>query len=212
MNALQKTDPEGERPLVRLRVRRLQRVRSDGGGEATATVFCPGRNRSMDLEACRRCPRIASMSENAIECTPPSSESAVREQLAAARLGGDANVGDAMGQFTLSVHAFLAARDLVRAFERTGGVVAVVVDDAGRLVGLVDAEDAARADEQVRTHELATRVRAVHESAPLFHAIDRMVHERARALPVVDEDGYVVALLTDLDALHWVACRMHRSE
>jgi CBS domain-containing protein len=166
----------------------------------------------MDLEVCRRCPRIATVSENAIECTPPSSGSDVREQLAAVRLGGDANVGDAMGHFTLSVHAFLTARDLMRAFEAGGGVVAVVVDDTGRLVGLVDAEDAARADEGVKTHELATRVRPVHESAPLFHAIDRMVHERARALPVVDEDGYVVALLTDLDALRWVACRMRRGE
>jgi CBS domain-containing protein len=34
-----------------------------------------------------------------------------------------------------------------------------------------------------------------------------MVHERSRALPVVDDEGQVVALLTDLDALRWVARR-----
>jgi CBS domain-containing protein len=44
----------------------------------------------------------------------------------------------------------------------------------------------------------------------LVHAIDRMVHERARALPVVDEEGRIVALLTDLDVLRWVARRRAR--
>jgi CBS domain-containing protein len=117
-----------------------------------------------------------------------------------------------MGYVALSVHAAVLAGALARSLEEGGAVVAVVVDENGRLVGLVEAEDVARALGRVRARELARRVNPIHESAPLSHAIDRMVHERARALPVIDDDGYVVALITDIDALRWVACRMPRDE
>lgn len=115
-----------------------------------------------------------------------------------------------MGCFAVSVHAELAAGAVARCLKEEGAAVAIVVDDLGRLVGLVDAADAARATETIRSSRLARRVLPVHESAPLAHAVDRMVHERARALPVVDDERSVVALLTDLDALHWVArnCRL----
>jgi CBS domain-containing protein len=58
--------------------------------------------------------------------------------------------------------------------------------------------------------DLVRRVAPIHEGAPLAEAVERMVHERARALPVVDDRGRVVGLLTDLDALHWVARRTDR--
>jgi CBS-domain-containing membrane protein len=196
-----------EMPLVRLRVRALRHVRHDGDRSAISTVFCPGQCRSIDVDTCRCCPRLLSAVEDTIECAPPKSERLPRELLAEARLGGDVCVGDAMGHIAVSVHAELKAVALTRALEEEGAIVAMVVDDDGRLVGLVDAADAALAIESVRARELARRITPVHESAPLAHAVDRMVRERARALPVVDDDGCAVAVLTDLDALHWVALR-----
>ena len=196
-----------EVPLVRLRVRALQRVRHDGDRSAVSTVFCPARRRSTDVDTCRRCPRLSNAAQDAIECAAAKSQPLARDLLADARLGGDACVGEAMGCVAVAVHADVKANAVVRSLEEEGIIVAIVVDDAGRLVGLVDAADAARATEPVRACELARRVTPVHEAARLVHAVDRMVRDRARALPVIDDDGYVVALLTDLDALHWVAGR-----
>jgi CBS domain-containing protein len=39
-----------------------------------------------------------------------------------------------------------------------------------------------------------------------------MVKERRRFLPVVADSGQVVGLLSDLDALHWVASRRPHPE
>jgi CBS-domain-containing membrane protein len=189
-------------PLVRLRVRMLRCVHDRGPGSVRTTVFCPERVRSMDVDACRRCHRLAAAAEDAIECAPVILD---RERLAIARLGADASVGDAMGAFAVSVHADLAAGALALCLDEERTSVAIVVDDAWRLVGLVDAADAARAVKSVRARDLARPIAPVHEAAPLDLAVERMVRERARALPVVDDEGCVVALLTDLDALHWVA-------
>jgi CBS-domain-containing membrane protein len=57
---------------------------------------------------------------------------------------------------------------------------------------------------------VARPIAAVPEAAPLSHAIERMAHEHARALPVVDDARRAVALVTDLDALAWVARRARR--
>jgi CBS domain-containing protein len=192
----------GKAPLVRLRVRLLRCVRDHGHANVLPTVFCPERARSTDLDACRRCRRLATAAEDAIECTPLLFDC---DRLAVTRLGADASVGNAMGIFAVSVPADLAARTLALCLDEAGVSVAIVADDARRLVGLVDAADAARAVESVRARDLARRIAPVHEAAPLDLAVDRMVRERARALPVVDDEGCVVALLTDLDALRWVA-------
>jgi len=161
----------------------------------------------MELELCMQCPRLARAGDDAIECTPPPSDRPSLDTLVA-RLGGDACVGDAMGSRAVAVHADVAAEVVARALAESGAVVAIVVDRDGRLLGLVDAAEITRAvAEAGRAGKLARWVGPVHEAAPLDHAVDRMVRERARALPVVDDGGCVVALLTDLDALRWVARR-----
>jgi CBS domain-containing protein len=189
-------------PLVRLRVRLLRCVGDHGQGNVLSTVFCPERARSTNLDACRSCRRLTAATEDAIECAPVLFD---RDQLVVTRLGADASVGDAMGIFAVSIHADLIAGAVALCLDEAGTSVAIVVDDAWRLVGLVDAADAAHAVESVPVRDLARRIAPVHEAASLDLAVDRMVRERARALPVVDDEGCVVALLTDLDALRWVA-------
>jgi CBS domain-containing protein len=194
-------------PVVRLRVRRVERVRLGGDRITGITVFCPGQRRSLDLESCRRCHRLASAAEDSIVCAPPEPEPTALALVSSARLGGDACVGDAMGPFAVVVDADVSACAAARSLQASGVVVAIVVDEWERLVGLLDRDDGARTNKSVLAGGLARRVNPVHESAPLVHAIDRMVHERNRALPVVGDEGCVVALLTDLDALNWVAHR-----
>jgi CBS-domain-containing membrane protein len=112
-----------------------------------------------------------------------------------------------MGYVAVAVHADMGAAVVARWLREEGAVVALVVDDDRHFVGLVDAAEAACALESIPAGQLARWVRPVHEATPLDQAVDRMVRERARALPVVDDGGRVVALLTDLDALRWVARR-----
>ena len=130
-------------PLVRLRVRRLRHVHQNGHATASSTVFCPARLHSTGVDTCLDCPHIASVEKGAIVCAPPVSAHQARDLLAIARLGEDACVGDAMGCVVVSVHAELGMDAVARSLEEEGATVALVVDDAGRLVGLVAAEKTA---------------------------------------------------------------------
>jgi CBS domain-containing protein len=197
----------GEAPLVRLRVRTLRRVDDEGQRRSQLTVFCPTHLRSIDVETCKVCARIASVAEEAIECTPAPSDRPPGDLRDVLRLGADACVGDAMGHDAVAVDANLTVEPLLRGLADAGAIVGIVVDEEGRLLGLVDAADVAGAARERRAYELARPITPVLESAPLAEAVLRMVHERSRALPVVDDEGQVVALLTDLDALRWVARR-----
>jgi hypothetical protein len=159
----------------------------------------------MGIEICRVCPRLSAITEEAIVCTP-AAEGAPVEELGDGPTGIDACVGDAMGYAALLVDAAVPAATLSEPSDTPGHFVAVVVDEEARSLGLVDFATAPELEE-CSVEELARQVPPVREAAPLAHAIDRMVHERARALPVVNDDGEVVGVLTDLDALRWVARR-----
>jgi CBS domain-containing protein len=114
-------------------------------------------------------------------------------------------VGQVAGDLVVCVHKELAAGVVARALREHGGSHAIVVDDEGRSVGLVYVADASQAVPSAQAERIARRTAAVHEAAPLAHALDRMVRERARALPVTGDDDRAVALLTDVDALQWIA-------
>jgi len=200
------SNPPSGPPSVRLLVRKLERVRLGVARTGSAAVFCPGQCRSMGVEICRVCPRLSAITEEAIVCTPAPAPVAPAEALDDGPTGIDACVGDAMGYAALLVDAAVPAASLSEPSDTSGHFVAVVVDEEARSLGLVDFA-AAPELEECSVEELARQVPPVREAAPLAHAIDRMVHERARALPVVNDDGEVVGVLTDLDALRWVARR-----
>jgi CBS domain-containing protein len=162
----------------------------------------------MGVDTCSECPLFTMLEQDAIHCTPPPGAVAP----AGGPVGSDASVGEAMGIAAFLVDARLPAATFARSLHVPGHRVAVVVDDALHSMGLVEVAVAARAVEDCSVEELVRRVPPIHEGAPLARAIERMVHERARALPVVDDQGRVVGLLTDLDALHWVAHHDPRRE
>lgn len=162
----------------------------------------------MGFDVCMECSRLTTVELDAIHCTPALGSVGP----AGGPVGSDVCVGEAMGPSVVLVDACLPAGTLSRSLDVPGHRVAVVVDDAQRAMGLIEVGVAAGALEDCSIEDLVRRVAPIHEGAPLAEAVERMVHERARALPVVDDDGRVVGLLTDLDALHWVAHRDPRRE
>jgi CBS domain-containing protein len=193
--------------MITLRVRRLRRVAGEADGTVVSTIFCPGQAKTMSLEACLECPRLSRAGQGTIECSPPTCEDGERVLPLRSRLGGDATVGQAAGDVVVCVHASLTAEAVARALREDGGSHAIVVDDQGCSVGVVHVADAAEAPPFTLAERIARRTAAVHEAAPLAHAVERMVRERARALPVTGDDGRAVALLTDVHALQWIARR-----
>jgi CBS domain-containing protein len=162
----------------------------------------------MRVDTCRDCERLMAIADDAVHCTPPPGALSP----VGAPAGSDVSVGEAMGCAAFLVDAELPAADFARALDMPGHRVAVVVDEARRALGLVEVAVAAAALDGTTVQDLVRQVLVIHEGEPLARAIDRMVHERVRALPVVDDQDRVVGLLTDLDALHWVAHRDPRRE
>jgi CBS domain-containing protein len=191
---------------VRLSVRRLRLLDADGNCNDTPNVFCPRHRRTTSLTTCLACTRLLLATDDSIECATVRAESLAYDAFDP-RLGGDVCVGDVAGHATVCVLADVSAAVLARSLKEEGSAFAVVVEAPARFVGLVDLESAAFAGDGVSVRQLARRVHPVREAAPLAFAVERMVHERARALPVVDEEGFLVALLSDIDALRWVAGR-----
>ncbi|WP_457620169.1 CBS domain-containing protein [Methanopyrus sp.] len=93
-----------------------------------------------------------------------------------------------------------------------------VVDDDGRIVGLVTRTDLGRAlleDEYepgTTVEEVMERdVVVVHPDDTLLEALRRMTSAPEgiyNQLPVVDDDGKLVGILTDGDILRWIAKKL----
>jgi CBS domain-containing protein len=91
----------------------------------------------------------------------------------------------------------------------TEGVGAVVVDDGGRLVGIVSERDVVsrvvvmgRDPEKTLVSEIMTAdVRTITEGLTIESALELMHRGRFRHLPVVDAAGKVVGMLSVRDVL-----------
>jgi CBS-domain-containing membrane protein len=84
---------------------------------------------------------------------------------------------------------------------------AIVVDEDNLVLGTIDRSEAALAATGLTAEAFARPVVPIRESATLAVAVARMVKERRRTLPVVDDAGRAVGLISDIDALRWVARR-----
>lgn len=168
-----------------------------------STVFCPGRRQSIPVAECAACQHVHEVAEHQVECSPP--ESPLAKLLAEdPRVGGGASTGEAMGTVTVCARVETPAGVVAGALARERVLAAIVEDEWGRLAGIVERPEAEAAPPTECLHGIVRVVTPVHEATPLASVIARMVHERARALPVVDDEGRPVGLLSDLDALRWV--------
>ena len=178
---------------ARLGIRRLVVV-GHAGQCVAQSVFCPRQLRATHVDVCRRCPRAVGIDDASVTCVPGVEP-----------LRADAFVGAAMGGPSVGVTADVAVGRLAEAVEPGTWMAAVVIDADHRALGLLDREQLATAERSASAGALARPIAPVREASPLMSVVHRMVRERARALPVVDTLHGTVGVVTDLDALRWVA-------
>jgi CBS domain-containing protein len=85
-----------------------------------------------------------------------------------------------------------------------------VVDEHGALVGSLPNDRVSAAGEEPRECFLPVTERmvpawSVRESEPLDTAIAAMTLHRLRHLPVVDDEGRVTGIISDVELLRWIA-------
>jgi CBS domain-containing protein len=193
----------GVEPMA-LTVHRLD-VLSPGGQRRQVTVYCPAERRSVDLEWCRGCPLVGRIERDLVQCAPDLDMRGRGHTCG--RLGDDASVGEVMGASQIGVSPDVPAGELANALANAPGMAALVVDDSQRLLGLVEPNEAASSPIQQRSVELGHMGPTVAESASLADAVAFMAKAHLRFLPVIRDDGRAVGVLTDLDAMRWVAAK-----
>ncbi len=86
-----------------------------------------------------------------------------------------------------------------------------VVDVDDRPVGVVSKSNLLRnrldADERVASEIMTPFVHALPETAPVVFAVALMASEGVLEVPIVDDEGTLVGMMTALDALRWLAQR-----
>lgn len=222
-----------------LRVRRLGTYSNQGTQEETS-VFCPRQGRSLPLEACLRCDhcdgvRVSASGRNRyLRCrgvpvddgAAPFAEDRHEEPTAAAWTP----VARVMTHDMVAVTRDLSLPALMTLFLERHISGAPVVDEDGRIVGMVSKSDLVRAqleDEEkresidkdawgpMRSLEVSPEVVvsdimtplafAVTERASVAQAAALMAYEGIHHVPVVDDDGAPVGILSSLDVMRFLA-------
>ncbi len=126
----------------------------------------------------------------------------------------DQRARDAMHQRLHRVDATTPLGEAITGLAAADGSAALVVDDAGRLIGILTEHDIARRvalrlppDAPV-AQAMTAPVKAVEANDRLYRAIGRMRRERLRHMPVVDADRRPVGMLDLHAALATAACRI----
>ena len=190
-------------------------IQNDGARRFESRVFCDVRGQSVPLDLCRDCPFCIAVEDrddrdsNWVHCSPPA-------ELVAA----GPSAGAALRRGAVVVDETVLVRDVVALFVEKGARMLVVADATGRAQGVVhesrllrEIQAAAHRHQQAMclgweaaAAEPASSVTSttvtVLESLPLREAVMRMATAHQRQVVVVDERGYPVGLLLDVDALH----------
>lgn len=172
-------------------------VIGEAGASVHLSVFCSRKRASTAVSVCRECPHFDADSSAGVTCdAPPRSADTPSSGRAGLLTGADAlttNVcaGDLLGLRTIAVRDAACTASLTEA-ELHAAPAVVVIDACGHPV-------------QMRVRRDGFEARSLRESATLDEALHLMIHHHVRYVPLVDSDGALVGLLTDLDVLRWVA-------
>ena len=190
-------------------MQRLVRIRlthhRDGETDARASDYCPATTTSRALADCLECPARIGFKDDPrdpwVMCTREVSDED----------DGPVAVAHAMMRTVRCVRADVpigALESLLLAHEIGG---APVLDAHDRLLGVASLRDVAThrqgggaSDAQVV--EIASEPAiTIGEHEPIARAAARMAFEHVHRLPVIDESGAVVGILTALDIVRWTA-------
>jgi CBS domain-containing protein len=182
---------------VERRIRVLEVIDAEAGRARTLRVFCIRTGRTVDVEGCRTCPDNVHIRSESVTCGVPEEPE---------RAG--ANTPAAL----VSVAHVMCAR----ADARAAALVSVIqppwliplVDDVDRFVGFVSSSSLAtsmwpsRVAILMRLRDLAYGSSLmIHESTTIREALHMMAYRRTRWIAIVDSDGKLQGMLSDIDAL-----------
>ncbi len=120
-------------------------------------------------------------------------------------------VHEHMSRAPLRLSPGASVRELVEALARERASSAVVVDEAGRPLGILTEQDVARriafrlAPETPVEAVMSTPVVSIDECDYLFHAVAFMRRRGLRHIPVLDASGAVTGMLAQHDAIAYLA-------
>jgi CBS domain-containing protein len=188
----------------------------DGARRYRRSVFCDVRRHSVPLEVCQGCPDRVSVTgselagSGCVRCAPP--DESIPTFLAPA--------GRALHRGVIAVDEDVLIRDVVTLFVERGVRLVVVTNVDGRVGGVVHESQLLREiQDHARSVASATRLgwesvalepasalmlpaATIAESIPLRTALAAMTNAHQRHLLVLNEDGFPVGVLFDVDALH----------
>lgn len=196
------------RPTLRLPIYARTTIGSDRSVTRSELVFCSREARTVDAACCRVCPQAVVVSSAAVECAPPASGLPSPQQAATVAVGAVVSTGFTCIAGDLS---FRSAAPLLP--EEPWALP--VVDTRGRFSGFVSRATAGdsglppRLSGVMRVGDMAIgHALAIGEDRSLREATEAMALRHGRALALVDSEGGVRGLLTDLEALRaWIALR-----
>ena len=220
---------EPKAPYFELEIRVRQTLAADGTTSSRSTVFCPRQVRTLRVNECLDCDEYVGLSFDREEQTAllhccksdaPSPRQSLRRFLASRagegllrRLQERADCTPVSRIMSLNVQCVtegVEATALAACLLEGGFSGAPVVDARGRPLGIVSKTDLLRhrGHEATTVREIMTPVSfTVGEDQSVSKAAALMACEGIHRLPVVDDAGRVVGLLSSLDILHWLACK-----
>jgi CBS domain-containing protein len=200
-----------QRRFVHLPIYTRETIAPNGARTRQRLVFCPPRQRTIDPSSCDECIHANAVSAIGVECSPPAPCVERHQDPSTVAVGAIASSTFACldGELTAEAISPLLA-------QQPGGLP--VVDERGRFCGFASHAIPGksglppRLTSTMRVKDLAIgHALAIGEGCSLHDAVEALALRHARALAVVDSDGTVQGLLTDIEALRtWAALRRDR--
>ena len=195
--------------LTRHPILNAEWIRTDGARQVASRVHCDVRRRVVAVDTCRECPFCVAADDTEVCCSPAPELLTITTPSAGAALNRGAVVVD----------GDVLIRDVVTLFVEKKQRMLVVADASGRARGVVhdsrlarEIQDAAHArphpirlgwdaTSKAPASSFTSMPVTVVESAPLRDALERMATTHHRQLLVIDESGFPIGMLCDVDAL-----------
>lgn len=221
--------PMHEDEAVSLPVHRVATGLGEGDEEVRWTVTCPAARHVVELGTCEACPHLSHLQREAagpgaVHCHPPveslPSPPAEPFDPLLPPLLEHTGVDELMTRDVYCVGEEMLAEELAELFatRKVSGVP--VVDEDGRLLGVVSRSDLLRAQDDQEQHapvlhpERAGATASelmnaspivVREGVTIPYAAAVMAAARVHRVLVVSAEDTVVGILTALDVVRWVA-------
>lgn len=216
-------------PYCELEIRVRQTMAADGTTSSYSTVACPRQACTVRVNECVDCEEYIGLSFDREEQTAllhcyekggPTPRQSLRSFLAAGEREGflrklheradSTPVSRIMSLNVQCVTEDVTVGALTSALLEGGISGAPVVDKHGRPIGIVSKTDLVRSGVAPSTpvKDIMTSMSfTLHEEQSVSKASALMAYEGVHRLPVVDDAGTVVGLVSSLDILHWLACK-----